>query len=279
LFSPDERKDHHLKENPIGVFDSGIGGLTAMQELQKLLPNEHIIYLGDSHNMPYGEKTPREIAAYSLRNLEFLLKRKVKAVFVACGTATVNALPELEAHSPVPVVGVVAPAVAEAAALTKNGRIGVLATRASIRTGAFETALKGNNTGFTVASRACPVFAAMVERGIFDRNDARVRRAAEEYLPPLKAAGVDTVILGCTHYPLLSEVIREYVGPDIELVSSGAAAARYLASLIRELGLARDGEGKSEFFTTGDRDNFLRVARFMLGSDVSAQLSAIGPLV
>lgn len=268
-----------MDNRPLGVFDSGVGGLTAMQELTELLPNEHIIYLGDSANMPYGEKSAAEIISLSRKDLKFLLERNVKAVFIACGTATVNALEILQKESPVPVFGVVEAAVAEAISATKNGKIGVLATRASINAKTFQTRLKTSNPDVLVEARACPVFATMVEYGIFDKDNSHVRRAADEYLPPLKKAGVDTVILGCTHYPLLSEVIHEYVGEDVHLISSGAAAARQVFQYLRQNGhRAGEREQKLEYFTTGDRDVFLRSASFMLKRDISRQLTQIPPL-
>lgn len=268
-----------MNNNPIGVFDSGVGGLTAMQELTTLLPNEHIIYLGDSHNMPYGEKTRDEIVSFSQSCLEFLLGRGVKAVFVACGTATVNALDILKSQSGVPVFGVVDAAAQEALSATENGRIGVLATRASIRAQTYQRRLKELKSGIIVEARACPVFATMVEYGIFDKNDEMVRRAAQEYLPPLKEAQVDTVLLGCTHYPLLSEVIKEYVGANVRLISSGAAAARSLAAWLEESGMAADENvHKLEYFTTGEKESFANSAFLMLRRDISGELIAIKPL-
>lgn len=268
-----------MNNNPIGVFDSGVGGLTAMQELTRLLPREHIIYLGDSRNMPYGEKTREEIIDLARRNMEFLLARGVKTVFIACGSATVNAMEELKKSCPVPIIGVVEPAVREALALTENGRIGVLATRSSIAAETFQRALLEERPSLVVEARACPVFATMVEYGIFSREDKRVRRAAESYLPPLREAGVDTIILGCTHYPLLSEVIKEYTGLGVRLVSSGAAAARSLADEIVRAGL-ECGEDlhRCEFYTTGDAERFAASAVHMLGRDISSELTAIEPL-
>ncbi len=265
-----------MDNRPIGVFDSGIGGLTAMQELTQLLPNEHIIYLGDSANMPYGEKSADEIVAMSKKNLAFLLSRNVKAVFVACGTATVNALDILRAQCPVPIIGVVEAAVSEALAITKNNRIGVLATRASIRAQTFQTRLKALRPDVFVEARACPIFATMVEYGIFDKDNALIRRASDEYLPPLRKAAVDTVILGCTHYPLLSEVIHEYVGKDVQFISSGAAAARSLSQELKLGGMLSEAkEQRLEYFTTGDSDEFARCAKFMLMRDISRQLTKL----
>ena len=268
-----------MDNSPIGIFDSGVGGLTAMEELVHCLPGERYIYLGDSHNMPYGEKTPEQIVEMSRRNVQFLLEKSVKAIFIACGTATVNALQVLAPTCPVPVFGVVEAAVSEALSLTQNGRIGVLATRASIEAQTYQRRILQKAPNTVIEARACYVFATMVEYGIYDKNDPRVRTAADEYLPPLKAAGVDTVILGCTHYPLLSEVIREYVGEDVKLVSSGAAAARSWAKFIETSRLRAHGtETSLEYYTTGDKQTFAGSARHMLRRDISAQLKTIEPL-
>jgi len=270
--------DFLMDNRPIGVFDSGLGGLTAAGELAELLPGEHIVYLGDSYNMPYGEKTRADIIEMSRADLAFLLSKNVKAVLVACGTATSNALPLLEAESPVPVYGVLEPAVREATAATRNERIGVLATSATIRTGNFERLLKALAPQLSVTSRACPKFASMVEDGIFEKTDPRVASAVEEYLPPLKKAGVDTIILGCTHYPLLADIITEYMGGNVRLISSGAAAARRLCEDLRDADMLADHAcGKTDYFTTGFFDTFARTAQLMLRKDISGALTKIEP--
>ena len=267
-----------MDERPIGVFDSGLGGLTAASELRELLPGEKIVYLGDSYNMPYGEKTREEIVRMSCADLSFLLSQNVKAVLVACGTATSNALETLEAVSPVPVYGVVEPAVREAAATTMNERVGVLATRATVRAGDFERLLHAVAPRLAVTSQACPKFATMVEDGIFEKTDPRVERAAAEYLPPLRDAGVDTIILGCTHYPLLADIISDYMGGGVRLVSSSAAAARRLVADLRDADLLSErARGDTAYYTTGDRAAFARTAQLMLRKDISAQLKQIEP--
>lgn len=273
-----DRNVKFMDERPIGVFDSGLGGLTAASELAELLPGEHILYLGDSHNMPYGEKSREEIIRMSRADLAFLLARNVKAVLVACGTATSNALDTLEAESPVPVYGVVEPAVRETVLATHNGRIGVLATRATIRAGNFARLLHALAPELVVTSQACPKFATMVEDGIFEKTDPRVERAVKEYLPPLRAAGVDTIILGCTHYPLLSDIISDYMGGNVRLISSGAAAARQLCADLRDADmLAGRARGQTSYFTTGGSVAFARTAQLMLRKDISRQLTGIEP--
>lgn len=265
-----------MDNRPIGVFDSGVGGLTAMRVLEELLPRERIIFLGDSAHMPYGEKTRQEIVRLSEKSLGFLLDRNVKAILIACGTATVSALDVLRQKCPAPIFGVVDSAVEEALAATKNGRIGVLATTATIKNGAFQRRLLSRRPGLMVEARACPVFATIVEHGLFDRSDPRVEKAAREYLPPLRDAGVDTVILGCTHYPLLSEVVLEYVGRGVRLISSGAAAARSLAAFLEERGMTSGAPaGKTELYTTGDRAEFEKSGGLMLQRDISGVLVGI----
>lgn len=267
-----------MDNRAIGVFDSGLGGLTATQELKNLLPDEHIIYLGDSYNMPYGEKDKNQIIEMSKNDMQFLLDKNVKAVFVACGTATSNALEELMECSPVPVFGVVEPAVREAISSTKNGKIGLLATRASIHAGTYQRLIQEISPDIFVTAKACPKFATMVEDGIFDKDDERVLKAVAEYLPPLKQAGVDTVILGCTHYPLLADVISEYMGKDVILISAGAAAARKLSKSLQENDMTCDcGSAKTEYFTTGETVLFARTAELMLKHDISPYLMGIAP--
>lgn len=267
-----------MDNRPIGIFDSGLGGLTAAHELMSLMPSEHIIYLGDSANMPYGEKAHDRIVEMSRKDMNFLLGRGVKLIFVACGTATSNALEILRKECAVPMFGVVDAAVKEALAATKNNRIGLLATRASVEAGTFETKLKDGRPDIFVRAKACPKFATMVEDGVFEKSDERVQSAASLYLPCLKQAGVDTVILGCTHYPLLTDVISEYMGDGVGLISSGAAAARELAEYLREMGMERSGAGGAEYFTTGDTDEFSHAAFRMLKEDISAKLTRIRSL-
>lgn len=268
-----------MDQRAIGVFDSGLGGLTAAKELSALMPEERIIYLGDSVNMPYGEKTPERIVELSLKDLDFLLKKDVKAVFVACGTATSNALEALRRESTVPVFGVVDASIDEAAAATKNGKIGLLATKATVAAETYQKKILEKAGAVSVTAQACPKFATMVEDGIFDRDDPRVRHAADEYLPPLKAAGVDTVILGCTHYPLLKDIITEYMGAGVMLISAGAAAARSLSCYLQKNDMCAQGScGGTIYYTTGDPGHFAKTAQRMLLKDISQELTGIMPL-
>lgn len=267
-----------MDNRAIGVFDSGLGGLTATEELSGLLPNERIIYLSDSYNFPYGEKTREQIIEMSRRDLRFLLEHEVKAVFVACGTATSNALEVLKEESPVPVFGVVESAVCEAVGLTENKKIGLLATTASVGAGAYQSLIREKSAAIEVTAKACPKFATMVEDGVFDKEDKRVINAVAEYLPPLIKAGVDTVILGCTHYPLLEDVISEYMGEGVRFISAGAAAARSLCGYLRENGLTSESRAaKAEYYTTGSPEQFAATAHLMLRRDISPFLKGIEP--
>ncbi|MFB0921540.1 MAG: glutamate racemase [Oscillospiraceae bacterium] len=267
-----------MDNRAIGVFDSGLGGLTATQELSGLLPDERIIYLSDSYNFPYGEKTREQIIELSRRDLRFLLEHDVKAVFVACGTATSNALEVLRAESPVPVFGVVESAVREALEMTENQKIGLLATTASVGAGTYQRLIREKSPSIEVTAKACPKFATMVEDGVFDKEDKRVIDAVAEYLPPLREAGVDTVILGCTHYPLLAEVISEYMGEGVKFISAGAAAARSICLYLCENGFtSKSGTGKAEYYTTGSSEKFAATAELMLKRDISPYLKGIEP--
>lgn len=267
-----------MDNRPIGIFDSGLGGLTAMAELSRLLPKEHIIYLGDSFNMPYGEKTHEQIVEMARNDLHFVLEKNVKAVFVACGTITSNALSLLKEESSVPVFGVIDAAARVAAETTKNGKIGLLATTASVNAGAFQKRISQLAPKAEIVAGACPKFASMVEHGLFDKEHPAVRSAADEYLPPLKNAGVDTVILGCTHYPLLAEAISEYMGKEVKLISSGAAAAGELCAYLSENDLcAEDFGAPAQYYTTGDRESFASIGKLMLGSPINDKLYAVEP--
>lgn len=269
-----------MDNRAIGVFDSGIGGVTATCELEELMPNEKIIFLGDSYNMPYGEKSADDIKKLSCWDADFLLGKNVKAIFVACGTATSNALTALRERCSVPVIGVVEPAVKEALGATKNGKIGLLATEATVSSGAFCRTLAELDPKTELTVKACPKFVTMVEQGIFDKNDERVRAAVWEYLPDLKSAGVDTVILGCTHYPLLSDVIKQFMGENVRLISSGAAAARSLRALLIEKNICGEHQNpKTEFYTTGGRPHFAGTAACILKRDISESLRQIPPLI
>ena len=211
-------------ESAIGVFDSGIGGLTVLQKIIETLPKENTVYLGDTARAPYGTKSVETVLRYSFENTEFLVQKGVKAVVVACNTSTAIALTRLRDSLSIPVIGVIEPGVRRAIKSTKNKKVGVIGTEATIQSGAYTRALKEADGGVEVYSRACPLFVPLVEEGWTD-NDV-VEMTVKAYLGSLKQSGIDALILGCTHYPLLKKAIREFIGSGVRLVDSAEETAR-----------------------------------------------------
>jgi glutamate racemase len=254
---------------PIGVFDSGVGGLTVVRALRQRLPGESILYLGDTARLPYGTKSPATVRQYTRRNVEFLEARGVKAVVVACNTATALALDNLP--TPVPVWGVVLPG-AERAARHSRGRVGVIATEATILSDAYGRALRRLRPELEILSQACPLFVPLVEEGWHD--DPLTEEIARRYLEPLRRAGIDTLVLGCTHYPLLEPVLRRVMGDAVELVDSAAAVAERTALDLGRAGLAASGgQPEHHFCVTDSGERFERLARMILGDErVSLEL-------
>ena len=231
-----------MDQRPIGVFDSGSGGLTAVREIRSILPSENIIYFGDTSRVPYGGRSPEILLRYARQDVRFLRSFDVKALLVACGTVSTNALPVLAAESDIPILGVVEPACAAAAAATRNKKVGLIATAASVRSGAYERTLAAMDSAVTVYARACPLFVPLVENGRFRPGDTVIETVAREYLTPLRDTGIDTLILGCTHYPLLAEVIAGVMGSGVTLIDSGASAARALRQALDDRGLMAQRE-------------------------------------
>jgi len=266
-----------MDNRAIGVFDSGLGGLTAAKVLEETLPYENIIYFGDTANMPYGPRSREEIVLLAKRNAEFLLQHDVKAILVACGTVSSNAISELRESFDVPFFGVIEAAAIAAAEATESGRVGVIATQASIRSGAYRRQLESLGRDLRIFEAACPSFVPLVEDGHFSRRDALVKSAVERELAELKKAGVDTLILGCTHYPLLQEAISDFMGGDVQLISCGGEAALALADHLHradKLCDRREG-GSRRWFTSGDGESFGRSAGIFLGHDVCAEKAEI----
>lgn len=260
-----------MDQRPIGVFDSGLGGLTALRELTALLPREQFIYFGDTARVPYGSRSREAIIKYARQDVAFLRSFDPKAVVIACGTVSTTALDVLRGENNIPIFGVVGPAARAAAAATRNGHIGLIGTSASIRTGAYERAIARLRSGAEVTALACPLFVPLVENGRFRPGDVVAETVAAEYLAPLKRAGADTLVLGCTHYPLLREVIGNYMGPEVTLVDVGARCAGYVADRLDALGLLRDSGTQTppRFFVSDDTGDFARLASLFLGEDVT----------
>ena len=228
-----------MDARPLGVFDSGIGGLTVVRELLRLLPDEELVYYGDVARLPYGNKSPETITRFSREIIDFLVAKDVKAIVVACNTASALALPELQGSLPVPVIGVIESGARAAARTSRTGKVGVIATASTVRSGAYTKALHERRTDLDVYERACPLFVPLVEEGWIDHKVTH--EVAEEYLAPLEHHDLDTLILGCTHYPLLKKVIGEVMGEGVRLVDSGEETARTVVELLDEKGLRAPG--------------------------------------
>ena len=259
----------HSHDSAIGVFDSGIGGLTVLHEIIKTLPRENTVYLGDTARSPYGTKSVDTVLRYSLENSEFLVEKGVKIVVVACNTSTAVALEHLQKELALPVVGVIEPGVRRALGSTKNNKIGVIGTEATVQSGAYTRALKAGDPSVEVYSRACPLFVPLVEEGWTD--NPVVDMAVKAYLESFKQSGIDTLILGCTHYPLLKKSIRRFLGGAVRLVDSAEETAKQVAAMLKNLALAKKaGKGAHSFFVTDAPDRFIKVGRRFLGEKVES---------
>lgn len=252
----------------IGIFDSGLGGLTALSRLSALLPNEKIIYLGDTLRVPYGDKERSELLKCAEDDFRFLLKHDVKAIIIACGTVSSNLSDEDFESVPVLCRGVITPAAKKAVALSKNRKIGIIATAASIRAGAYKKTVLSLCSDAEVFDIACPDFVPLIERGKLDKNDPDVRAAVEKYLTPLKQNGIDTLILGCTHYPLLADAILDFL-PDVALIDSGAEAAEDMAAALKEKNLLSSECGGENFFVTSNPEGFEKSAELFLEKQIN----------
>jgi glutamate racemase len=253
-----------MNRSAIGIFDSGIGGLTVARAIFEQLPRESTVYFGDTARVPYGPKSPETVRRYSLEILHWLLAQRVKAVVIACNTSTAHALDTLQRESPVPVIGVIEPGARAAAAAAGERPIGVIGTAGTIASDAYAKAIQRVRAGARVEQRACPMFVPLVEEGWFEHPAADL--IAREYLAPLSAAGVGSLVLGCTHYPLLRPLLQRVMGSDVCLIDSGEETARTVVSVIRERGLeAPDGTSATHRFVVSDDEaRFRQVgARFI----------------
>ncbi|MDO8500552.1 MAG: glutamate racemase [Gemmatimonadaceae bacterium] len=253
---------------PIGVFDSGIGGLTVVRELIRQLPNESIIYFGDTARVPYGPKSPDTVLRYSREITSFLRGEGVKAVVIACNTATAHALSALKEENDLPIVGVIEPGARAAAGATRSGRVGVIGTQGTIHSRAYERAISAVSPGAEITALACPLFVPLVEEGWLDTEATRL--IAREYLEPMAAANVDTLVLGCTHYPLLKHVIGSVVGRDVRLIDSAEETAAETATTLRDAGLAHEAtdDARYRFIASDAPGQFLRVGQRFLGASI-----------
>lgn len=257
---------------PIGVFDSGVGGLTVLRAIRKRLPQESVIYLGDTARVPYGTKSRATIERYALEDATFLVDRGVKMLVIACNTASAMSRERLRAEFQTPLLSVLGPGARMAARVTRTGRIGVIATEATIESKAYEQAINeaygeaGGTQKVEIISRACPLFVPLVEEGETESEMARI--AARQYLTPLREAKVDTLVLGCTHYPLLKGIIGETMGPEVMLVDSAEATAEETAEVLKREGLLNREQtpGGNRFYVTDAAKRFHRIAERILNA-------------
>ena len=267
-----------MNDCAIGVFDSGLGGLTCVKELNRLVPNENIIYFGDTARVPYGTRSRETILEYAEQDINFIKKHNAKLIIAACGTVSSVLDADKKTAGNIPFTGVLLPAAQAACKLTKNGRIGVIGTPATINSGAYVKAIKNICPDVSVTGNACPLFVPLVEYGFTDRNEPITKLAVEKYLAPIKAAGVDVLILGCTHYPIIRDAIADYMGNTVALISPSSEAAKYALSLLTEKNMLseRSGTGRNIYYTSDSVELFEENAHAFLGNTINGEVHKVG---
>ena len=261
------------REKVIAVIDSGVGGLTVAKEVMRQLPGQSILYVGDNARCPYGSKSPDEIRKYSFEMIDFVAQVPLKALVIACNTATAIVLEAARRSLPVPVIGVIEPGARAAVKATKNGRIGVIGTETTIRSQAYTRSLLRIRSDLHIAGLACPAFVPLVEQHLVHTPEAR--KVVKDTLAPLLREKLDTLILGCTHYPLLAPVIQEIVGDGVRLISSAEETAREVAAHLSPGPKERQGEPRHRFFTSGDAGRFREIAEEWLGQRVEVEHTSL----
>ncbi len=262
---------HEKLDAPIGVFDSGLGGLTVLRELMQAMPAEDLVYFGDTARVPYGSKSKETIIHYTEQILAFLATKNVKAIVAACNTVSAYALEEVRENVPVPIVGVVRPGARAAAAATKNGRIGVIGTEGTVRSGLYERCIPEERPGVAVFQKACPLLVPLVEEGLWD--DPVTREMIRRYTAPLTREGIDTLILGCTHYPLLRPAFRTILGPEILLINPAYETAQETRRVLASMGLLRteDHAPSRSFYVSDSPEKFGPFAGSVLSVHAEAE--------
>jgi glutamate racemase len=271
---PVRRRSRASVDDAIGVFDSGIGGLTVLRSIPALMPRENVMYLGDTARVPYGSKSGETVVRYAVEIADFFVERGVKAIVVACNTTSAMALDVLRARYSLPILGVVEPGARAALQVSRRRRVGVIGTEATIESGAYARSLRAVDAEVEIFTRACPLFVPLAEEG-WVANDV-ARRAVATYLASLKKSGIDTLILGCTHYPLLKRPIGEFLGDRVRLVDSAEETALELRKLLSGTSLARRrGAGSASFFVTDSVERFMRVGERFYGTSVASAVRVV----
>ncbi len=258
-----------MNNKAIGVFDSGVGGLTVLAEIRKVLPNENIIYLGDTKNFPYGSRSKEEIIEFAIQNVETLIKKQVKVIVIACGTATSQALDTLQQKFDVPIIGIIEPTIQYIKSQDYQD-VGVIATEGTIRNGAWEKKLKEKIPEIRVTNKACPMLATIAEEG--KALSTGGRKAIKEYMKPFKEKHINKIILGCTHYPIYEPIIREELGYEVELINTGVTVSKYLKGYLKENNLENNEESKKEnIYLTKPEKEFKEIAKNILNENLDIQ--------
>lgn len=265
-----------MNTSAIGVFDSGLGGLTAVKEILQVLPHENVIYFGDTGRVPYGNRSDNTIKKYALQDANFLLKHNVKIIIAACGTVS-SVAGDLSGVLNTPYTGVVSPTSKAAANATKNGKIGVIGTCATIKSHSYKKELLEINSDFQIFEKDCPLFVPLVENGFISKDNIIVQSIVYKYLKPIRDEGIDTLILGCTHYPILKEAIADVMGDDVKLIDAGRETALYVADYLKENNLLNSSQlqGSCEFYVSDKPADFEKIAGIFLGQDISDKVTQI----
>ena len=255
-----------MNDKYIGIFDSGIGGLTVVKSITSMMENEKIIYFGDTKNTPYGDKTPEQILSLVKEDVKFLNTFDLKAIVIACNTADSIARKELIKESPIPIYGVIEPTSKKACEITKNNKIGVIATKATVDSKEYVSAIHSYNENATICAQPCPELVPLIEQGKFKEDDIEILDVLKEYLDPLIYEGVDTLILGCTHYPIIKNLIQMFM-PNVNIISSSDCAAEYVKHELSNNNLLNDTKPDYEFYVSGDVDRFIKVGNLFMNID------------
>ena len=266
-----------MDNRAIGVFDSGLGGLTVVRELKKILPNENIVYFGDTGRVPYGSRSRETITRYTMQDIALLKSKDVKMIVIACGTASSMITKEIASKIDIPFTGVIAPAAQAACSLSQGGKIGVLGTTATIRSGSYAKAIHNINPDFRVIGRDCPLFVPLVENGLIEKSNEITRLTAKMYLKTMIKENVDTLILGCTHYPLIYDIINDIMGFSAVLIDPGKETAHYVQNyLTTNHMLNKSGEkAHTDFLVSDSPSGFENTAKIFLGEDISGSVKQI----
>ena len=258
-----------MRDKPIGIFDSGLGGLTVFKEVKKLLPGEDIVYFGDTARVPYGAKSKNTVIKFSIQNADFLIGLDVKMIVVACNTSSSFSLPALKRRYDIPVIGVIEPGAREAASVTRKMKVGVIGTKATISSGVYERQIKKINPKIDVTSKDCPLFVPLVEEGWLKEDVTE--KIARRYLEPLKKKKIDAIVLGCTHYPLLKSTVRSVLGKNVKLIDSATQTAKVVKKIIynKDIHNRRGEGGKYRFYVSDEPQLFKKIGSRFLGERIA----------